>query len=84
MIYTISVFNTGQITIPKKIREGKFKNAKKLLAEETDEGIIIRAIPEKKDDLVYYESSDKKEFGLLFPSGMDPENLIKKIEELDG
>ena len=84
MIYTVSVFNTGQITIPKKIRERKFKNAKKLIAEETEKGLLIRPIPSKEDETVYYESSDKKEFGLLFPSGMEPENLIKKIEKLNG
>ena len=74
MIYTLSMFNTGQITLPKKWRD-KFKT-KKFIAEETDEGLLIKPI--KKDETVFYE--DENGFGIYCEGGLDMEKMIKAID----
>ena len=78
MIYTLSMFNTGQITLPKKWRD-KYKT-KKFVAEETAEGLLIK--PVKKDETVFYE--DAKGFGIYCEKGLDINKMKKAIEELDG
>ncbi|MFH1533560.1 MAG: AbrB/MazE/SpoVT family DNA-binding domain-containing protein [Nitrospirota bacterium] len=78
MIYTLKLFNTGQITLPKTWRE-KHKT-KNYIAEETKDGLLIK--PFKKDDTVYYE--DKEGFGLYSESGLDAEKIIKEIRKLNG
>ncbi len=76
MNYTLKVFNTGQITLPKKWRN-KFAT-KNFLARETKEGLLIQPIQD--DWVVYYE--DKNGFGLYSESGINPEILIEKIKKL--
>lgn len=81
MIYTLSMFNTGQITLPKKWRE-KHKT-KKFVAEETKEGLLVK--PLGKDEVVYYE--DEGGFGIYCESGLDIEKFkkaIRIIEKEDG
>lgn len=78
MIYTLKVFNTGQITLPKKWRD-KF-TTKNFIAEETPEGLLIKPI--EKDEIVYYENGE--EFGLYCEKGMDPADLISAINKLYG
>lgn len=76
MNYTLKVFNTGQITLPKKWRE-KYAT-KNFLARETKEGLLIQPIQD--EGVTYYE--DKNGFGIYSESGIDPETLIKKIKKL--
>lgn len=76
MNYTLKLFNTGQVTLPKSWRS-QF-DTKNFLAEETDKGLLIKPIP--KDSTVYYEN--KEEFGLYSEEGIDPEVLIQKIKAL--
>ncbi len=77
--YTLKMFNTGQITLPKAWRE-KFKT-KHFIAEQTDKGLLIKPIlPE--EEVVYYENDES--CGLFFPKGVDPQVLIDKIDEIDG
>lgn len=71
------MFNTGQITLPKRWRE-KFKT-KKFVAQETKEGLLIRPI--LKDETVYYENTNG--FGLYCEKGLDVEKLEKAIEEIN-
>ena len=76
-MYTLSMFNTGQITLPKKWRE-KFKT-KKFIAEETKEGLLIKPI--EKDETVFYE--DKNGFGLYCENGIDVKKIEKAIDKLN-
>lgn len=78
MNYTLKVFNTGQITLPKKWRD-KF-TTKNFIAEETPEGLLIKPI--EKDEIVYYEND--KEFGIYCEKGMDPQVLISAIKKMHG
>lgn len=77
MIYTLSMFNTGQITLPKKWRN-KFKT-QKFIAEETAEGLLIK--PLEKDEAVYYESKDS--FGIYCESGLDIKKMIAAIDQIN-
>ena len=45
----VSVTKKGQATIPKKLRK-KYGIKDKALIEETEEGIIIKALPNPEDD----------------------------------
>jgi len=78
MIYTLKLFNTGQVTLPKVWRD-KYKT-KNYIAEETENGLLIK--PFTKDDVVYYEN--KEGFGIYSESGIDPDKIIKEIKKLDG
>lgn len=77
--YTLKMFNTGQITLPKKWRN-KF-DTESFVAEETEKGLLIKPIL-KDEDVVFYEN--KTEFGLHFPKGIDAQILIDKLKEIDG
>ena len=77
MLYTLSMFNTGQITLPKKWRDKQ--GATKFIAEETDDGLLIK--PFKKDDAVYYEN--KNGFGLYCESGLDIDKMISAIDKIN-
>jgi bifunctional DNA-binding transcriptional regulator/antitoxin component of YhaV-PrlF toxin-antitoxin module len=77
MVYTLSMFNTGQITLPKTWRR-KFKT-KKFLAKETKEGLLIKPILE--EGIVYYEDQDG--FGLYGEDSLPAEEIIQKIKELN-
>jgi bifunctional DNA-binding transcriptional regulator/antitoxin component of YhaV-PrlF toxin-antitoxin module len=55
MIYTLKSFNTGQITLP-KVWRSKF-NTKNFVAEEREDGLLIKPI-ENLNDSVYYENKD--------------------------
>lgn len=78
MIYTLSMFNTGQVTLPKSWR-AKFKT-NKFVAEETSDGLLIK--PLVKDEMVYYEND--KSFGLYCESGLDMEKIKEAIKKMDG
>lgn len=77
-MYLLSMFNTGQITLPKKWRE-KFKT-KKFIAEEVAEGLLIK--PVISDEVVYYEND--KGYGIYCEQGMDPQKIIDAINRIDG
>lgn len=79
MIYSLKMFNTGQITLPKSWRK-KF-DTKYFLAKETANGLLIQPIRED-EDVISYENTE--ESGLIFPKGMDPQKIIDKIKEIDG
>lgn len=78
MIHTLSMFNTGQVTLPKSWR-AKYKT-NKFVAEETKGGLLIK--PLVKNETVYYE--DEKSFGLYCESGLDMEKIKQAIKKMDG
>ncbi len=78
MNYTVKSFNTGQITLPKKRREQY--NTKIFLAQETDQGLLIKPIFSQKDDIIYYEN--KEWFGIYSEEWINPESIISKIKSL--
>ncbi|MBU1445903.1 AbrB/MazE/SpoVT family DNA-binding domain-containing protein [Patescibacteria group bacterium] len=78
MTYTLKLFNTGQVTLPKEWRN-KF-NTKHFVAEETEAGLLIK--PLIKDDTVYYE--DRDGFGLYSESGLDTNKITAAIKKLNG
>jgi len=79
--YTLTMFNTGQVTLPKLWRE-KW-GTKHFLAKETDKGLLIEPIDEKKnDDVVYYEN--EKEFGIYCKNGLPVDKIINAINEIHG
>lgn len=78
MIYTLSMFNTGQVTLPKKWREKQ--GTSKFVAEETDKGLLIKPI--KKDEIVYYENDER--VGIYCENGIDPQLIIDAIDKIDG
>lgn len=75
MTHILSCFNTGQITLPKKWRDSH--ESKKYIAEETKDGLLIKPLSEKEIKVSYF-NHDKEE-GVIFPEGIDPEDLIKII-----
>ncbi|MBU1992452.1 MAG: AbrB/MazE/SpoVT family DNA-binding domain-containing protein [Patescibacteria group bacterium] len=78
MYYPLSMFNTGQVTLPKIWREKQ--GTTKFIAEETENGLLIR--PFKKDETAFYE--DKDGFGLYCEKGLDTNALAKTIKKLNG
>jgi bifunctional DNA-binding transcriptional regulator/antitoxin component of YhaV-PrlF toxin-antitoxin module len=95
MTYTLKLFNTGQITLPKRRRE-KY-NTKNFIALETKTWLFIKPITiEDKDDdfdvtksevygvwndrTAYYEN----DWGiwLHFKNGITPKEFLKKVEKL--
>jgi len=76
--FTLKLFNTGQVTLPKSWRE-KFKT-EHFLAKETKEGLLIKPITEQ-DEPIYFENNNS--FGLVFPNGIDPQVLIDQINKMD-
>jgi len=80
MIYTLKLFNTGQITLPKAWRNRV--KSEHFVAEETDEGLLIKPLKEKEDDTVYYE--DKQGFGIYSEKGLPVDKIIKAIKEIHG
>lgn len=76
MAYTLKMFNTGQITLPKTWRSRY--DTQHFLAEETEEGLLIIPITAKQIATVHYEN--KEEFGVYFPEGINPEVLISQIK----
>jgi len=79
MTHTLTMFNTGQITLPKK-RRTQF-DTKKFVAVETNEGLLIKPLTINHwDDIVYYESQDG--FGIYSDAGIDPEQIIASIQQL--
>lgn len=76
--YTLKIFNTGQVTLPKVWRD-KFET-KNLIAEETDKGLLIK--PLQKDEVIYYE--DKDGIGLYCEKGLPVDQIISKIKAIHG
>lgn len=76
MNHTLKLFNTWQVTLPKRWRD-KY-NTKSFMAEETENWLLIKPII--KDNIVYYESKDW--FGIYSESWIDPEEIISKINKL--
>ena len=80
MTHTLTMFNTGQITLPKSWRE-RF-NTKHYIAEETEEGLLIKPINTAKNETVYYEN--EKEFGIYCEKGLPVDQILKAIKEIHG
>ncbi len=74
--FTLNLFNTWQVTLPKKWRD-KF-DTKKFIATETTQWLVIR--PLLDEQAVYYENSEG--FGVYCENGMNPEEFISKIKQL--
>jgi len=75
--YILNLFNTGQVTLPKKWRENY--DTKKFIAKESPEWLIIQPLFDN-DDSVFYENSEG--FGIYSESWIDPDQIISKIKKL--
>jgi bifunctional DNA-binding transcriptional regulator/antitoxin component of YhaV-PrlF toxin-antitoxin module len=96
MNYTLKLFNTGQVTLPKSWRD-KY-NTNNFLAIETQKWLLIQPIVSDLDDIfdvteseiyevwennvAYYEDKKYWETGLHFINWITPKELIKKISDL--
>ncbi len=80
MTYTLTLFNTGQVTLPKKWRD-RFKT-KNFVAEETEEGLLIKPLNTGGGKTVYYE--DEEGFGLYCEKGLPVKDIIKSIQKIHG
>ena len=80
MNYALTSFNTGQVTLPKKWRDKV--GTRTFIAEEREDGLLIRPISSAKDTTVYYENAEG--FGILAPDGVDPTSIIARIRSLHG
>ena len=76
--YTLKMFNSGQITLPKKWRS-KYKT-KHFMAKVKGDTLVIE--PVRKDETVYYELEDGS-FGLYCESGLDVDAIQKEIRRLN-
>lgn len=80
-IFTLKLFNTGQITLPKAWR--KKYPTKLFLAKETPEGLLIQPIEKnEKNETVYFEN--KESFGIYCEKGLPVDDIISKIKEIHG
>lgn len=78
MMYTLSMFNTGQVTLPKKWRERY--DIKHFTAEETKEGFLLIK-PLKRDKTVFYKNKDG--FGIYCENGLDVNKIRETIKKLN-
>lgn len=76
--YTLKLFNTGQITLPKSWRSKC--ETKHYIATETKEGLLIQPLRDK--EVVYFEN--KEGFGLYCDSGLPVDDIISKIKKIHG
>lgn len=76
--YTLKLFNTGQVTLPKKWRK-KYRT-KNFIAQETKNGLLIQPLTDKK--VVYFENKDG--FGLYCESGIPIDDVVDKIKKIHG
>lgn len=77
-VFTLKLFNTGQVTLPKAWRK-KFKT-KVFLAKETKDGLLIQ--PLEKSDITYFENKDG--FGIYCESGLPVDDILSKIKKFHG
>ncbi len=70
----LKVFGTGQVTLPKKLRD-KYK-AQYYIAEETENGIFLRPLIKS----MYFENSDV-DFGIKFPIEESAANVLKNLKK---
>ena len=79
MNHTLKLFNTGQITLPKKWRE-QF-DTQNFIAEEKENWLLIKPIlSEKKSKTYFYDN--KQWFGIFNENWIDSDDLISKIKKL--
>ena len=79
MTYTLTMFNTGQITLP-KVRRSQYKT-KNFTATQTENWLLIQPLfADQKSDTVFYESPEW--FGIYSDSGIDPQDIILSIQNL--
>ncbi len=74
--FTLNLFNTGQITLPKKWRE-KYDTTK-FIATEKENTLVIKPI--LQDDIIYYENNEW--FGIYSEKWINPDKIISKIKKL--
>jgi AbrB family looped-hinge helix DNA binding protein len=75
----------GQVTIPVAIRE-KYHISKEtpLVIEDKGKGVIIMKVMRLAPHTEVELYNNKKEVGLTFPHGIDPNVLISVIKKIDG
>ncbi len=76
--YTLKLFNTGQVTLPKHWRE-KYQT-KNFIAKDTREGLLVQHLLENK--VVYFEKKDG--FGIYCESGISIDDMVSKIKKIHG
>ena len=85
--YFLSLFNTGQVTLPKKWRD-KHKT-KKFIAVEKGEDLLIKPYMEIDEDHPLHDNNvTLREYddgaGITFKKGVDPKLLADLIDEMYG
>ena len=79
MNYTLKLFNTGQITLPKDWRS-KF-DTKNFLAKETKDWLLIQPIINSSWwDIIFYENNQW--FGIYSESWINPNDIISRIKKI--
>ena len=83
MIYTLSMFNTGQVTLPKKWRE-QF-NTNKFIARPSGNKLLLEPLEDDTPEQLLDENVEifNKGDGIRFKKGLSGEGLDKFIEELE-
>ena len=74
---TLNLWDNGAVTLPKEWRE-RYGTKHFLAKEDTNGYLVIMPII----DVEYYENSDT-EFGVRFPHGIEPAELIKLFNEAE-
>lgn len=77
-IHMLKMFNSGQVTLPKKWRT-QYKT-KHFTAKVKGHSLVIE--PVRKDETVYYELEDGS-FGLYCESGLDVDAIQAEIKRLN-
>lgn len=85
MNYTLSLFNSGQITLPKKFRD-KFRT-NKYVGVEKDGGIFIKPLFVKQCDIENYWDdqnvnfeTDDSNWKVQFKNGIPAKNLEQELQ----
>lgn len=79
MTHTLTMFNTGQITLP-KVWRSQFVWVKNFIAEEKDGGLFIRPLLPQQTDISYYESNDG--VWLYSDQGINPDDILLALNRL--
>jgi len=88
MNYTLSLFNTGQITLPKKWRDKNALGVNKFVATEKEGGLLIKPLffdeehPLHDKNVELYEEGDNMK--IVFKKGVDPRLLAGIIRQVNG
>ncbi len=73
----VSITKKGQVTIPKELRE-KFGLKRKIIAIETDDGILIKPLPTPKQEKGSLQNTLKEDYAKLHAQELEVEQKKEK------